>query len=139
MNTEDQIQSYIASQPEPKRSDMLALHDRILQIAPGCQLWFTDGKDANGKVIANPNIGYGSYVIKYANGSTKDFFRIGLSANTAGISVYVMGLADKTYLAETFGKTIGQASVTGYCIKFKANRDIDLDVLEKAIRYGLSA
>ena len=51
----------------------------------------------DGKVVANPNIGYGLYTIAYANGSSREFYRIGLSANTTGISVYVLGLDDKTY------------------------------------------
>src|SRR5450631_3624938 len=115
MNVQEQIKKYITSQPEPKRSDMQALHQLTLQVLPTCKLWFNDGKNSEGKTVANPNIGYGSYTIKYANGTTKEFFRIGLSANKTGISVYILGLGDKTYLATTFGQTIGKASVTGYC------------------------
>lgn len=139
MNIEDQIDAYIASQPEPKRSEMQLLHDLTLGVLPGCRLWFTDGKNSDGKTIANPNIGYGSYTIKYADGTTKEFYRIGLSANKTGISVYILGLEDKKSFANTFGKTIGKASVTGYCIKFKTTKDVDIDVLQAAIRYGLEA
>lgn len=138
MNTEEQIEAYIGSQPEPKRSDMRALHELTLQVLPGCKLWFTDGKNEEGKVVANPNIGYGHYTVKYADGTSKDFFRIGLSANKTGISVYILGLDDKTYLAKTLGKTIGKATVTGYCIRFKAIKDINIDELRAAIRYGLA-
>jgi hypothetical protein len=134
-----QIDTYIASQPEPKRSDLQALHRLILQVSPACQLWFTDGKNSEGKTIANPNIGYGVYTIQYADGTSREFYRIGLSANTTGISVYILGIKDKTYLATTYGKELGKASVTGYCIKFKTLKDIHLDILEAAIRYGLEA
>ncbi|TSJ42088.1 DUF1801 domain-containing protein [Fluviicola chungangensis] len=137
MNTTDQIQAYIASQPEPKRGEMQTLHERILRLSPGCRLWFTDGRDASGKVVSNPNIGYGFYTIRYANGTSREFYRIGLSANTSGISVYVLGLEDKAYLAKTYKEKLGKASVTGYCIKFKTLKDIHLDVLESAIKYGL--
>lgn len=137
MKVQEQIKEYIAGQPEPKRSDMEDLHERILQVSPGCKLWFTDGKNSDGKIVANPNIGYGFYTIKYADGTSREFYRIGLSANTAGISVYILGLEDKTYLAKTYGEKLGKASVTGYCIKFKALKDINMDVLEAAIRYGL--
>jgi Domain of unknown function (DU1801) len=139
MDVQEQIDTYIASQPEPKRSELQSLHLRTLQIAPGCKLWFADGKNSEGKIVANPSIGYGSYTIKYADGTSKDFYQIGLSANTTGISVYILGLQDKTYLAQTYGETIGKASVTGYCIKFKRLKDIHVDVLEAAIRYGLEA
>src|SRR5579872_4287657 len=139
MNIKEQIKEYIASQPEPKRSDMQVLHGNILQAMPGCKLWFLDGENEENKVVSNPNIGYGSYAIKYADGTTKEFYQIGLSANKTGISVYVLGLKDKTYLAKTFGETIGKARVSGYCIKFKTIRDIDIDVLASAMRYGFEA
>ena len=139
MSVQEQIDAYMANQPEPKRSEMQALHQRTLEVSPACKLWFSDGKNSDGKIIANPNIGYGFYTIKYADGTTKEFYRIGLSANTTGISVYILGLKDKTYLAQTYGTKLGKASVTGYCIKFKTLKDINTDVLEAAIRYGLEA
>lgn len=136
MKIQDQIKEYIANQPEPKRTDIKDLHKRILQILPKCRFWFLDGKDAKGKIVSNPNIGYGFYTIKYADGTTREFYQIGLSANKTGISVYILGIDDKTYLPKTFGKKLGKASVTGYCIKFKSLKDINIDVLETAIRYG---
>lgn len=137
MNVQEQIKKYINSQPEPKRNDMQELHQHILQVLPKCKLWFLDGKDSKGKTVSNPNIGYGSYSIKYADGTTREFYQIGLSANTTGISVYILGVKDKTYLAKTYGKKLGKASVSGYCIRFKTLKDINLDILEAAIRYGL--
>jgi hypothetical protein len=106
MNVQDQIEAYIASQPE-------------------------------NKTVSNPNIGYGSYTIKYADGATREFYQIGLSANTSGISVYILGISDKTYLIRTYGEKLGKASVTGYCIKFKTLKDINIEILEAAIRYGV--
>ena len=137
MNVKEQIKQYITSQPEPKRSDMQELHRIILQVMPACKLWFLDGKDDKGKIVSNPNIGYGSYTIKYADGTTREFYQIGLSANKTGISVYIMGIKDKTYLAQTYGKKLGKASVTGYCIKFKTIKDINIDILQAAIRDGV--
>ena len=136
MNVREQIEAYITTQREPKRSDMKALHHTILELMPACKLWFLNGKNSENKTVSNPNIGYGLYTIKYADGTTREFYQIGLSANTAGISVYILGLKDKTYLAQTFGKELGKASVTGYCIKFKTLKDIDISVLETAIRDG---
>ena len=136
MNVQEQIKEYIAGQPEPKRSELQTLHQLTLKVLPGCKLWFETGKNSEGKIVSNPNIGYGSYTIKYADGKTRDFFQIGLSGNTTGISVYIMGIKDKTYLANTYGKKLGKASVTGYCIKFKTLKDINMDILEAVIRYG---
>jgi len=136
MNVQEQIEAYITSQPEPKRSDMQALHRLIQQAMPACKLWFLDGKNSENKTVSNPNIGYGSYTIAYADGTTREFYQIGLSANKTGISVYVLGIKDKTYLAQTYGENLGKASVSGYCIRFKTLKDINTDILESAIRYG---
>jgi len=137
MNIQEQIKQYIDSQPAPKFTDIQALHQCILQLLPNCKLWFLDGKDDTGKIVSNPNIGYGFQTIKYADGKTKAFYQIGISTNTTGISVYIMGIKDKKYLPETYGKTIGKASVTGYCIKFKTLKDINIDILEAAILDGV--
>jgi hypothetical protein len=139
MNVQDQINTHIASQPEPKRSEMQTLHNHILRAMPGCKLWFDSGKDSENKTVNNPTIGYGVYTIKYADGKTREFFQVGLSANKTGISVYILGIKDKTYLAKTFGADLGKAKVTGYCIRFNKLKDINMDVLETAIQYGVTA
>jgi len=139
MNIQEQINKYISSQTEPKRSEMQEIHQIVLQISPKCKLWFLDGKDDKGKIVSNPNVGYGAYTIKYASGESREFYQIGMSANSTGISVYIMGIKDKTYLAKTYSKQLGKASLSGYCIKFKTLKDINLDVLKAAIQYGFEA
>ena len=136
MSVREQIKDYISSHPEPKRSEMQALHDMILRVDPACNLWFLDGKNEEGKVVSNPNIGYGSRDHRYADGVIREFYQIGLSANKTGISVYILGIEDKTYLSETYANDLGKATVTGYCIRFKTLKDINIDVLEAAIRFG---
>ncbi|MEI6060825.1 MAG: DUF1801 domain-containing protein [Bacteroidota bacterium] len=136
MNVQEQIREYISCQPEPKRSEMQELHRTILEIMPACKLWFLDGKNSENKIVSNPNIGYGLHTINYADGKTKEFYQIGISANKTGISVYILGIQDKTYLARTYGEKLGKASMSGYCIKFKTLNDIHIDILEAAIRYG---
>lgn len=136
MNVQEHIKAYIASQPEAKRSDLQALHRLITELMPACKLWFLDGRDDTGKIVSNPNIGYGSRTLRYADGKSREFYRIGLSANKTGISVYILGIEDKTYLARTYGNSLGKASITGYCIKFKVLKDISAEVLAEAIQYG---
>lgn len=138
MSVQDQIGDYISGQPKTKGEDLAELHRLIVGISPGCRLWFLDGRNADGKVVSNPNIGYGSRAHRYADGRIEDFYRVGMSANTGGISVYVMGLDDKAYLAETYGGRLGKAQVTGYCIKFRRLSDIDLGVLQEAIAEALA-
>src|SRR5260221_1511223 len=115
---------------------MQALHRIILDVMPAGKLWFLDGKDSENKIVSNPNIGYGLQTLKYADGTTKEFYQIGLSATKTGISVYILGIKDKKYLAQTYGEKLGKASVTGYCINFKALKNINIDILKAAIRDG---
>jgi hypothetical protein len=137
MNVQKQIADHIAGLSAPKGSEMQELHQQILKILPGTKLWFDDGKNTENKTVTNPTIGYGLQTIKYADGKTKEFFQIGISGNTTGISVYILGIKDKKYLPETYGETIGKAKVTGYCIKFKSLKDVNTKVLEDAIRSGV--
>lgn len=137
MNVHEQINEYIATQPEPKCSDMQVLHGMILKLIPECKLWFLDGKNSEGKTVSNPNIGYGLRTITYADGKCREFYQIGVSANTTGISVYILGIEDKKYLPQTYGQKLGKASVSGYCIKFKTLKDVNIEMLKEAIRDGV--
>jgi hypothetical protein len=138
MSIDAQIEAYLAAQPAPKAAELRTLHRRILALAPDGRLWFLDGRNAAGKIVANPNIGYGHQVMALAGGKSREFYRIGLSANTAGISIYILGLADKNILVQTCGKRLGKASVTGYCIRFRTLQDIDPAVLDEVIRFGFA-
>ena len=138
MDTREQIEEHFATQPEPKRREMQTLHHLLLARMPACKLWFPDGKGATCKVVSNANTGYGLKVIKNADGSTEDFYQVGMSANTMGIVVYLIGIEDKRYVTQTDGKTIGKASATSYCIKFKKFADIDTDILVEAIGFGVA-
>jgi len=137
MSVKEQIDLYISGQPGSKQADVRELHQFIIKLLPKAKLWFLDGKNEQGKVVSNPNIGYGGYTMKYADGSTREFYQVGLSANTSGISVYVLGIDDKTYLKQTYAERLGKATVTGYCIKFRNLKDIKIDVLGEAIKDGV--
>lgn len=134
MNTQEQINNLIKSQLETKRSEMQELHNLILKLMPKCKQWYFDGKNEDGKQVAHPTIGYGNYTITYKDGSTREFFRIGLLANPTGLAVHIMGIDDKKFLIDTYGKTIGKAKVGSYGIAFKSIKDINLEILKEAIQ-----
>lgn len=134
MSEKKQIESYLTSLSPPKDQELRLLHQQIVIQNNSSKIWFFDGKNETGKQVSNPNIGYGEFEIKYANGKTRNFFRVGISANTSGISVYIMGLEDKKYLNNTYKDRLGKASITGYCIKFKGLSEINLNVLLEIIK-----
>ncbi|HWF00681.1 MAG TPA: DUF1801 domain-containing protein [Caulobacteraceae bacterium] len=133
MSVQEQIDAYIASLPQAKREDLQTLHQMAVRASPGCRLWWVDGRNAGGKIVSNPSIGYGVQSKSSARGEAKTFYRIGLSANTGGISLYVMGLDDRTHLAATYGERLGKAKITGYCVKFRRLADVDAAVIEEMV------
>lgn len=134
MSTELKIRAYLLSLPPLVAEDMDALHQAILYSLPTNELWYLDGKNEDGKIVSNPNIGYGHLTMQLGKGKTREFYQIGISANTSGISVYFIGLKDKYYLKQNYANTLGKATITGYCIKFKRLSDIVLPVLLQAIQ-----
>lgn len=133
MTVDTRITTHLASLPDATRVAMQSLHEHVVRLLPDAKRWFLDGTDDTGRVVSNPSIGHGSYRITYADGRSREFYQVGLSATTRGLSVYLMGLTDRTYLACTYGATIGKATVTGYCISFRRLEQIELAVLDAAI------
>jgi hypothetical protein len=129
----ESVDTYLGSHPEPKRADLYKLHERFVNLFPGSPVSYFDGLDDTGKVVANPTLGYGKHTLEYATGASKEVFKLGLSANKSGISLYLMGIKDKTLLKSMFQDRLGKAKVTGYCIRFGKLADIDADILMDVI------
>jgi hypothetical protein len=139
MDPNIQIKTFISSQIPSKQQDLLLLNELLLHLMPEAKRTFFDGLNEEGKVVANPTIGYGERTLYYADGSSKDSFRIGVSANKTGISIYLIGLEDHDYLKKHFADKMGKASVSAYCIRFKSLKDLDFDVLREALLYGVNS
>jgi hypothetical protein len=133
MNVQEQIDKYISDQPRSKGEEISELHRIILRVSPNCKLWFSDGRNSENKIVSNPSIGYGLQTLKYAGGEIREFYQIGISGNTTGISVYVMGIEDKQFLSKTYGAKLGKAKITGYCIKFRSIKDINTDIFVEIV------
>lgn len=131
-----EIENYFSGIPEPKRKDLEHLHIQILRMFSNPRCWYLDGKNEEGKVVSNPNVGYGSCFLKLAGGKTREFYQVGLSANTAGISIYLMGLNDSNFLV-SHALSLGKAKITSYVIRFKKLADLNESVLLEVIREGI--
>ncbi|MEZ5172019.1 MAG: DUF1801 domain-containing protein [Bacteroidia bacterium] len=121
--------------PEQKRRDLIEIKSLITGTMIGCKQWFLDGKNEDGKIVSNPNIGFGSCMIRYADGKSREFYRIGISANQSGISIYIFGLNSKTELQDKFGSRLGKAKVSGYCIKFNKLENVNREALQEMIEW----
>ncbi len=137
MDTKQHIQNYLNSLTDAKKSGLQSIHDLVLSLYPNIELSFESGKNSENITVSNPSIGYGTYMHRYANGEIKPMYQLGISSNTSGISIYCLNLNDKNFLNEHYGQSIGKAKITGYCIKFKSLKDINLDVLFQLIQTHL--
>jgi hypothetical protein len=106
-------------------------------VAPQEKAAFFDGKDKEGKVVTNPAIGFGTYLHHFSDGRVEQMYRIGISPNATGFSIYVLGLKDKEILKTRFANSLGKAKVTGYCIKFKSLKDLDEKIVLDLIKFAL--
>ncbi len=138
LDVQSQIQSHFENLENAKSFELQQLHKFIVTINPTCKLWFDYGINDEGKVVTNPTIGYGLQTLHYAKGETKEFFQIGICATTTGISIYLIGIKDKNILKETFAPSIGKATITGYCVKYKRFSELTPESLTKLILFGFS-
>jgi hypothetical protein len=138
LDVQSQIQSHFENLENAKSFELQQLHKLIVKINPTCKLCFDNGINEEGKVVTNPTIGYGLQTLHYAKSETKEFFQIGICATTTGISIYIIGIKDKNILKETFAPSIGKATITGYCVKYKRFSELNPESLTKLILFGFS-
>lgn len=116
-------EEYIEMVDEPKRSELLLLHNLISKSLPNQEQWIVSGI-----------LGFGKFHYKgKSKGCEGEWFRVGLAANKTGMSIY-MCVGDKNgYLPEQAKERIGKATVGRSCIRFKKLSDINLPVVEELL------
>ncbi len=134
MSTAEKISHHLATLSLEKSAELSRLYQLIHGEMSTEDLQFFDGKNEQGKVIANPTIGFGQCRLTYSDGSFQDTFRLGISANSAGLSIHILGLKDKKFLADFLGTRLGKAKITGYAIRFGKMKDLDEGVLRELVR-----
>lgn len=74
-------------------------------------------------------IGYGAGDYTRPNGTTVDWFMVGLALQKNYISVYINAVEDRQYLSEKYGTGIGKVKVGKSSLSFQGVEDIDVDKL----------
>jgi hypothetical protein len=114
---------YLASLPEPRRSELTALHKAIRKAVPGLK-----------PGIAYGMIGYGSYHYRYASGREGDAPVIGLASQKQYISLYISCCGEAGYLPEKNKHRLGKVSCGKCCIRFKRLEDLKLGVALRLVK-----
>jgi len=82
-------------------------------------------------------LAYGHYHYK-GKSSEGEWFYIGIANRKSYISLYLCGVIDGKYIAETHKKELGKVSVGKSCIQFKKLEDLNLGELKVCIKELLS-
>lgn len=121
-------EQYFAALSEPRRGEVLALHELIRREAPDLEPHIRSGM-----------VGYGTYHYRYESGREGDWFVIGLASRRAYVSLYVSASAGDRYLAETFRDRLPKADVGRGCVRIKRLSDVDLGTVAELIRAAVAA
>lgn len=80
--------------------------------------------------------GYG--VLKYNNYKKEiiDWPVISLASQKNYISIYVCAVDGKEYIAEKYKDQLGKVSVGKSCIRFKKVEDLNLETIEKVLKFA---
>jgi uncharacterized protein YdhG (YjbR/CyaY superfamily) len=108
---------WIARLPEPRRTDIAAIDERIRAVAPQLRRYMDGG------VLA-----YGRYRYRYASKREGDWAVLGVASNKAYISLYASPVG-----VEPWAGRLPEANVGKGCIRFRHASDLDLDVIDEVI------
>ena len=117
--------AYLAALPEPRRTELKALHAAIRKAAPRLKPHLGYG----GTIL-----GYWHYHYKYASGREGDCGIVGISSRAQYISLYVAGSRNGRTIAEAAKAKLGKVSVGKVCIRFKKLADLNLPAALELVR-----
>ena len=115
--------AYLASLPEPRRSEIARIDAIIRAAVPGLAPCVTAGM-----------LGYGPFHYRTASGREGDTARIALSSRARSISLHVCAADARGSLAERYRARLPRADVGKGCVRFERLDDLDRAALEDLLR-----
>jgi uncharacterized protein YdhG (YjbR/CyaY superfamily) len=119
------VAQYLNAVPADRKELIEFLHEFIQKAAPSLKPHF-----------ASNMLGYGSFPYKNYKNEEIEWPIIALANQKNYVSIYVCAVDNGTYVAETFAKDLGKASVGKSCIRFKKIEDVHLPTLKKVIAFA---
>lgn len=120
------VTQYLRAVPAERKQLIEFLHDYIQKAAPSLKSHF-----------ASNMLGYGSFSYRNHKNEPIQWPVIALANQKNYVSLYVCAVQDGKYIAETFAKELGKASVGKSCIRFKQLEEIHLPTLKKVIQLAV--
>jgi hypothetical protein len=121
------VDRFLASLPDPPRTDLVAIDARIAEVMAGTDRVLWEGAMWGG--TEQRIVGYGSYRYVNARGANVDWFVVGLAMQKSHLSLYVNAVEDGAYLVKRYADRLGKVKVGSANITFKRLSDVELDVL----------
>ena len=121
------VDQFLASLPDPPRTDLVALDVRIAEAMAGADRVLWEGAMWGG--TEQRIIGYGSYRYVNSSGAQVDWFVVGLAMQKSHLRIYVNAVEDGAYLVKRYADRLGKVKVGSANVSFKRLSDIELDVL----------
>jgi hypothetical protein len=114
-------EEYIESLEEPRKSQIRALHELIVETVPQLTPYIESGM-----------LGYGKYHYKYQSGREGDSCIIGLASQKNYISIYIC--AQGQGLAQLYRAKLPKADIGKACIRYRKFQDIDFETLRQLFK-----
>lgn len=121
------VDEFLDALPEDAHRDMQTLDASFSNVMDGLDRVLFEGTFWGGS--QQQIIGYGAGDYTRPNGTTVDWFMVGLALQKNYISVYLNAVEDRQYLSEKYGKEVGKVKVGKASLSFKTVEDIDVDKL----------
>jgi len=125
------VDSFIAALDDPIGADMAVLDDLISQVMVGSERELYEGRFWGG--TDQRIIGYGRISQRRSNGTTIEWFLIGLARQKNTFSIYISAVEDGRYLVEARGAGVGKVKVGKSVISFRSLDDIDTTKLRHLV------
>jgi uncharacterized protein YdhG (YjbR/CyaY superfamily) len=119
------VAQYLKTVPAERKELIEFLHDFIQKAAPSLKPHF-----------AINMLGYGAFPYTNYKKEPIEWPVVSLANQKNYISIYVCAVHNGKYVAETYAKDLGRASVGKSCIRFKKLEDIHLPTLKKVIQFA---
>jgi hypothetical protein len=116
------IKEYLEKIEEPRKKDILFLHDFIQKVSSLYTPHFTYNM-----------LGYGVFKYKNYKNELIDWPIIALANQKNYISIYACSLENGQYLAEKYKDKLGKVNTGKSCIRFKKLDDLNLKVLNELL------
>lgn len=130
--TQQSVEEYLASLPEPAAKEVRQLHEEIMKEMSGLTPEIWEGVFWGGS--QQRIIGYGTITQSRSDKRTVEWFMVGLSAQKNYLSVYISAVEDGQYVTKKYGAGVGKVTVGSSSISFKKLADISVPALMELVK-----